>query len=56
MEFGIAQQIQSFSNCPHDMLWARRPHLTGQPSFDYTNPDKLKNCITSNIATYWLNK
>ena len=45
MDFGISQQIQSFSNCPHDMLWARHPHLTDQPSIDYTNPDKLKNCI-----------
>ena len=44
MDFGIANQMQAFSNCPNEMLWARHPHLTDQPAQDYTNPDTF-NCI-----------
>ena len=39
MDFGIANQIQAFSSCPSEILWARHPHFTDQPAVDYSNPD-----------------
>ena len=39
MDFGIANQIQAFSSCPNEILWARHPHFTDQPAVDYSNPD-----------------
>ena len=46
MDFGISNQIQAFSSCPNEMLWARprHPQLTDQPAVDYSNPDTY-TCI-----------
>ena len=55
MDFGIANQIQAFSSCPNEMLWARHPHLTDQPAVDYCNPDMCNQHFVFHIILELVN-